>query len=235
MNTISLAPTLNWLRLPRDWYADPRLGLACDDVGPAAGAAWPLLLVRALLSGGRLTDRADLTNTLRCLDIGLSMPVAAEVATAFIKHGLVVEDGDGYVIVDVERYIPAGNAIPPQSRGAARALRDGSPGSRPESSPEVIEGGTDGPTDEAIDGPTELADHAAKNARHEADHRTAMPSSALSGPNDQPANWSQCSHSVSWKLWPSRVDERGVHIPAHLAGNHQNADGTWCTERPDLS
>jgi len=239
MSTISLAPTLNWLRLQRDWYAEPGLGLACDDAGPAAAAGWPLLLVRALLNGGRFADRDDVVNSLRCLDIGLNMQIAAEVADAFIRHGLVLPEGGGYVIADIDRYIPADNAIPPQARRAARAIRGRSPGdvpgSLPESPSEVTDGAIDRTTDEPIKRVTELADTRQSNPGPAGKHLKTTDTTSTIAPSDPPRDPMQCSHGFGWKWENGERSADGESYGGYFTSNHLTAEGTWCTERPETA
>ena len=226
MSKGSLSPMLTWLRLPRDWYANPRLGRACDVAGPAAAAGWPLLLGRVLLNGGRLADRDDVVNSLRCLDIGLNMQIAAQTADAFIRYGLVLPDSDGYVITDLDRYIPADNAIPPNARLEAQALRAISPGSRP------------GVTEGEKEGVKERLKEVGRESRlgsgvqgvqfftgENGEEYAVMPE--MPKPTD-----AGCSHGQLWQDRPAGVSSQGKPYPAYQSGNHQLADGRWCPDRP---
>jgi hypothetical protein len=236
--TISLAPTLNWLRLQRDWYAEPGLGLACDDVGPAAAAGWPLLLVRALLNGGWFSDRNDVASSLRCLDIGLNMQIATAVADAFIRHGLVLPEAGGYVIADIDRYIPADNAIPPQARRAARVLRRLSPGDAlgalPESSSEVTDGAMDAVTNEPIERVTDLADAQQLTPDPAGTHLKSTGTTSTITSDDPPRDPMRCSHGYSWKWHPGQQSASGDYQSGYLGGNHSLSDGSMCMERAIL-
>jgi hypothetical protein len=237
--TISLAPTLNWLRLQRDWYAEPGLGLACDDVGPAAAAGWPLLLVRALLNGGWFSDRNDVASSLRCLDIGLNMQIATAVADAFIRHGLVLPEAGGYVIADIDRYIPADNAIPPQARRAARVLRRLSPGDAlgalPESSSEVTDGAMDAVTNEPIERVTDLADAQQLTPDPAGTQLKSTETNSIIAKSDPPRDPMHCSHGFGWKWNLGGYAADGTSLSGYLSGNHLTDDGAWCTERPETA
>ena len=226
MSKGSLTPMLGWLRLPRDWYADPRLGNACDDAGPAAAAGWPLLLVRALLKEGRFTDRNDLVSSLRCLDIGLTMQIAGELADAFIRHGLVLPDGGGYVIADFQRYIPADNAIPHRARPLAQALRNVSPEPRPEVTEGDREAGTEVFTKGGRESHLGTADQVVRFFTDENGAEYAVV------PEQPKSSEVGCSHGYPWEWLPAGVSKTGVPYPAYRAANHKLANGQWCKDRP---
>ena len=226
MNKGSLAPMLGWLRLPRDWYAVPGLGMACDDAGPAAAAGWPLLLVRALLKEGRFSDRNDVVSSLRCLDIGLTMQIAAEIADAYSRHGLVLPDGGGYVIADLDRYIPADNAIPHSARPLAQVLRSVSPEPRPE----VTEGEREGSKEGFTEGGRESQLGSGGQGVHFFTDDNGVEYAVM--PEKLKPTEAGCSHGHPWQLRPAGVSNAGVPYPAYWSGNHQLANGQWCKDRP---
>lgn len=225
MSKGSLTPMLSWLRLPRDWYANPSLGMACDDVGPTAAAAWPLLLVRALLKEGRFSDHNDVVSSLRCLDIGLTMPIATEIADAFIRHGLVLPDGGGYVVADLQRYIPADNAIPHRARPLAQALRSVSP----EPPPEVTEGERNGGMEGLKKGGRESRlGSGGQGVRFE--ERDGVEYAVV--PAAPRPSATHCSHGQRYEYHAAGQSRMGTWYPEYWAAQHTVDGGAWCPDRP---
>lgn len=226
MNRGSLTPLLTWLRLPRDWYADPRLGMACDEEGPAAAAGWPLLLSRILLNGGRLGNHNELVHALRCLDVGLNMQIAARLAEAFVRHGLVLSDGDGYVVAELDRYVPADNAIPPNARLEAQALRVISPGSRPG----VTEGRKEGVKEGEKEGGKESGVGSGGNGVRLFTDENGIDYAVV--PEQRKSTEAGCSHGHPWQWRPDGVSSTGRRYPQFQSGNHRLPNGQWCPDRP---
>jgi hypothetical protein len=225
MKKSSLEPLLSWLCLPRDWYTNPRLAEACDDLGPAAAAGWLILLCRTLNMGGRLQDRAELEKTIRSADVGLDRGVAIQVADAFIRNGLVLVDGDGYVISDMRRYIPSDNAIPPQARGLAEELRTVAPGSRPG----VTEGAREGGTEVIEQGRREYPDHAGgTGVRFE--ERDGVEYAVV--PDAPRPSATHCSHGQRYEYHAAGQSRTGTWYPEYWAAQHKVDGGAWCPDRP---
>jgi hypothetical protein len=166
------------------------------------------------------------------------MQIATAVADAFIRHGLVLPEAGGYVIADIDRYIPADNAIPPQARRAARVLRRLSPGDAlgalPESSSEVTDGAMDAVTNEPIERVTDLADAQQLTPDPAGTHLMSTETTSTITSDDPPRDPMRCSHGYSWKWHPGQQSASGDYQSGYLGGNHSLSDGSMCMERAIL-
>ena len=111
-----LTPLHTWLRLPRDWFSDPRLVTACELEGATSAVGYLLLLSRGCTSAGRFSDIEEVSMAVRSLDSGIDSAAARRIAATLIKVGLVAPDGEGYVITDWRNFQPPRSAITPAKR-----------------------------------------------------------------------------------------------------------------------
>jgi hypothetical protein len=220
--SVRYTPVLSWLRLMQNWFDNPRLARACDVAGPVAAAGWLVLVARSLNSGGRFDDADDVARALRVSDIGLDRDVAAMLGPVLIRAGLLLPAGQGFIIANLDSFIPRDNALAPQERAGARELRALSP----ESSPGVTEGVRESFTKSGSESRVALGNRGVIFRTDEnGDDYAVLPPQSL-------ATDEHCSHGFPWELRPAGVSKAGVPYPAYWSGNHQLADGQWCKDRP---
>ena len=223
--SVRYTPMLSWLRLMQNWFDNPRLARACDVAGPVAATGWLVLVARSLNSGGRFDDADDVARALRVSDIGLDRDVAAMLAPVLIRAGLLLPAGQGFIIANLDAFIPRDNALAPQERAGARELRAVSP----ESSPGVTEG---------VEGVTESFTKSGSESRVDLGNHGVIMRTDKNGnefvvlPPEPRVTDEHCSHGYPWQLLPAGVSKKGVSYPAYWSGNHQLADGQWCKDRP---
>ena len=220
--SVRYTPMLSWLRLMQNWFDNPRLARACDVAGPVAATGWLVLVARSLNSGGRFDDADDVARALRVSDIGLDRDVAAMLGPVLIRAGLLLPAGQGFIIANLDAFIPRDNALAPQERAGAREMRALSP----ESSPGVTEGVMESFTKSGSESRVELGNNRVIMRTDENGNECAvLPPLSL-------ATDEHCSHGHPWQLRPAGVSNKGVSYQAYWSGNHQLADGQWCKDRP---
>ena len=111
-----LTPLHTWLRLPRDWFSDPRLITACELEGATGAVGYLLLLSRGCITAGRVSDREEVAMAIRSHDCGIDSDAARRIAATLIAVGLVSEDGDGYAISDWRNFQPPRSTVTPAKR-----------------------------------------------------------------------------------------------------------------------
>jgi len=197
----------SWLRLPRDWHADPRLVRAADEAGIAAAAGYVILLGRACASNGTFESLQAVADAVRSDGVALGIAEATKAATALIRAGLIVSDGDRYLVADWASYRPPANMLPsrrrltpPSGRASGRAS-GGEPDRERDRGREKIEGGETAATVE-VDGIETMI----------------LPAIAL--PSRE-----RCSHGVAFRT-KTLKDGRAI-----ITADHEIADGTWCRDR----
>jgi hypothetical protein len=206
MSDQQLAPVQTWLRLFRDWYTEPKLVRAADEVGTAAAAGYVVLLGRATSTAGLFPNLESVVDAIRADGIGIGKELAKGIADALIQSGLLTQGADGYRITDWHLFRAPNNALPPKQRTPARS-RGGVIGS-------VTEGERDREKDQreggdALKAPTHLD-----------------PIETVVLPPKQLAAEGECSHGIAFH--PKKI-KGGVTI---ITADHQLRDGEWCREKP---
>jgi len=119
-----LPPTQTWLRLQRDWYLDPQLAKACEEVGPAAAAVWCVLLGQACRLDGHFGSRDTLVRAARARDIGLDPQNAEEAVDALLRAGLIEAVGVGFKLSHWTDYeMPESAKTPSQRKSRQTEIR----------------------------------------------------------------------------------------------------------------
>jgi len=121
MSDQQLAPVQTWLRLFRDWYTEPRLVRAADEVGTAAAAGYVVLLGRATSTAGVFPNLESVVDAIRADGIGIGKELAKGIADALIRSGLLTQDGEEYRVTDWHLFRAPNNALPPNQRVPARS------------------------------------------------------------------------------------------------------------------
>jgi len=220
--SVRYTPMLSWLRLMQNWFDNPRLARACDAAGPVAATGWLVLVARSLNSGGRFEDADDVARALRVSDIGLDRDVAAMLGPILIRAGLLLPAGQGFIIANLDSFIPRDNALAPQERAGARELRALSP----ESSPGVTERVRESFTKSGSESRVDLGHHGVTIRTDENGNDYAVLPPPLLATDEH------CSHGYPWQSLPAGVSNTGVPYLAYWAGNHRLANGQWCKDRP---
>jgi hypothetical protein len=206
MSDQQLAPVQTWLRLFRDWYTEPKLVRAADEVGTAAAAGYVVLLGRATSNAGLFPNLESVVDAIRADGIGIGKELAKGIADALIQSGLLTQGEDGYRITDWHLFRAPNNALPPKQRTPARS-RGG-----------VIGGVTEGERDRE------------KEQREGGDPLKAPmhlePIETVVLPPKQLAAEGECSHGIAFH--PKKI-KGGVTI---ITADHQLRDGEWCREKP---
>jgi hypothetical protein len=206
MSDQQLTPVQTWLRLFRDWYTEPRLVRAADEVGTAAAAGYVVLLGRATSTAGLFPNLESVVDAIRADGIGIGKELAKGIADALIQSGLLTQGEDGYRITDWHLFRAPNNALPPKQRTPARS-RGG-----------VIGGVTEGERDRE------------KEKREGGDHSLMPPSleavETIVLPQKRAATSAECSHGLPFH--PKSI-KSGVTI---ITADHQLRDGEWCREKP---
>lgn len=212
-----LTPLHTWLRLPRDWFSDPRLITACELEGATAAVGYLLLLSRGCITAGRFSDREEVAMAIRSHDCGIDSDAARRIATTLISVGLVTQDGNRYAITDWHNFQPPRSAITPAKR-------------EPLTPPGAILTKSD---DRLTEGRKE------EKEREKEGSATPRFTVAANGievvilPEAVTATAAACSHGYSWQLRPAGQRKDGSTYEAFYAADHQVA-GNWCKDRrPD--
>jgi hypothetical protein len=206
MSDQQLTPVQTWLRLFRDWYTEPRLVRAVDEVGTAAAAGYVVLLGRATSTAGLFPNLESVVDAIRADGIGIGKELAKNITDALIRSGLLTQDGEGYRVTDWHLFRAPNNALPPNQRVPARSR-----------------GGV-------IGGVTEREKEREKEKREGGDHSLIPPSleavETIVLPQKRAATSAECSHGLPFH--PKSI-KSGVTI---ITADHQLRDGEWCREKP---
>lgn len=209
MSDQQLAPVQTWLRLFRDWYTDPRLVRAADEVGTSAAAGYVVLLGRATSTAGVFPNLESVVASIRADGIGIGKQLAKGIADALIRSGLLTQVEDGYQITDWHLFRAPNNALPPKQR-------------TPAPSPAQSRGGV-------IGGVIERKKEREEEKR-DGDYSLIPPSleavETVVLPPRRVATSTECSHGHSFH--PKSI-KSGVTI---ITADHQVRDGEWCREKP---
>ena len=213
-----LTPLHTWLRLPRDWFSDPRLITACENLGAVGAVGYLLLLSRGCTTAGRFSDREEVAMAIRSHDCGIDSDAARRIAATLIAVGLVAPDGEGYAITDWRNFQPPRSTITPAKREPLT------------------------PSDTSL---TKSDDRVTEREKEEKEGvkegSTTQPRFTVAAngievailPEAVTANAATCSHGYSWQLRPAGRRPDGSTYRAFYAADHQVA-GNWCKDRrPD--
>jgi hypothetical protein len=210
-----LTPLHTWLRLPRDWFSDPRLITACELEGATAAAGYLLLLSRGCSTAGRFADREEVAMAIRSHDSSIDSDAARRIAATLLAVGLVSEDGEGYVITDWRNFQPPRSAITP----AKRDLLIPPVTSLTKSDDRQTEGRKEEKEREREGSATTPRFTVAANGIEVAILPEAIAATAAT-----------CSHGYAWQLRPAGLRKDGSTYEAFYAADHQVA-GNWCKDR----
>ena len=209
MSDQQLAPVQTWLRLFRDWYTDPRLVRAADEVGTTAAAGYAVLLGRATSTAGVFSSPESVADAIRADGIGIGKELAKGIADALIRSGLLTRVEDGYRVTDWHLFRAPANTVPPSRR------------------PPVT---TQAPSlTTSLAGVTEREKERGKDKR-DGDHSLIPPSleavETIILTQRRAATSVECSHGHPFH--PKAI-KSGVTI---ITADHQVRDGEWCREKP---
>lgn len=213
-----LTPLHTWLRLPRDWFSDPRLITACEIEGAAGAVGYLLLLSRGCSTAGRFGDREEVAMAVRSHDCGIDSTAARRIAATLIAVGLVAPDGEGYAITDWRNFQPPRSTITPARR---------EPLTQPDSS-----------LKKSDDRQTEREKEGKERGK---EGSTTAPRFAIQNgievailPEVRTATTAACSHGYAWQLRPAGRRPDGSTFTAFYSGDHKLPTGNWCKDRrPD--
>ena len=215
--TERLTPLHTWLRLPRDWFSDPRLITACEVEGATGAVAYLLLLSRGCTTAGRFADREEVAMGIRSHDCGIDSAAARRIAATLISVGLVADDGDGYAISDWRNFQPPRSTITP----AKRDLLAPPVTSLTKSDDRLTEGRMD--EKERVKEGSATPRFTIENGIEVAILPEAVTATAAT-----------CSHGYAWQLRPAGQRKDGSTFEAFYAADHRLVTGNWCKDRrPD--
>ncbi len=212
-----LTPLHTWLRLPRDWFSDPRLITACELEGAVGAVGYLLLLSRGCTTAGQFADSEEVAMGIRSHDCGVDSIAARRIATTLIKVGLVAPDGEGYAISDWRNFQPPRSAITPAKREPLT------------------------PPDSNLTKSDDRLTEGRKEEKEREREGSATPRFTVAAngvevavlPEDMTATAATCSHGYAWQLRPAGHRKDGSTFPAFYAADHRVA-GNWCKDRrPD--
>jgi hypothetical protein len=210
MSDQQLVPVQTWLRLFRDWYTEPKLVRAADEVGTAAAAGYVVLLGRATSTAGLFPNLESVVDSIRADSIGIGKELAKGIADALIRSGLLSQVEDGYRITDWHLFRAPNNALPPKQRTPAPSQAQSRGG--------VMGGVTEGERDrEKQKG--EGGDPLKAPMHLEPIETVVLPPKRL-------ATKGECSHGIAFH--PKKIKD-GVTI---ITADHQVNDGQWCRDKP---
>ena len=212
-----LTPLHTWLRLPRDWFSEPRLITACEIEGATGALGYLLLLSRGCTTAGRFTDREEVAMAIRSHDCGIDSAAARRIAATLISVGLVAEDGDGYAISDWRNFQPPRSTITPAKREPLA------------------------PPDTSLMKSDDRLTEGRKDKREREREGSVTPRISFENgvevvtlPEVRTATAAACSHGYAWQLRPAGSRADGSTFPAFHSGDHKLANGNWCKDRrPD--
>ena len=209
-----LTPLHTWLRLPRDWFSDPRLITACENLGAVGAVGYLLLLSRGCTTAGRFSDREGVAMAIRSHDCGIDSDAARRIAATLISVGLVTQDGDGYVITDWRNFQPPRSTITPAKR-------------EPLAPPDASLTKSD---DRLTEGRKEEKEREKEGSATPRFTVTANGIEVAILPEAVTATTAACSHGYAWQLRPAGQRKDGSTYEAFYAADHQVA-GNWCKDR----
>ena len=209
-----LTPLHTWLRLPRDWFSDPRLITACELEGATGAVGYLLLLSRGCITAGRFSDREEVAMAIRSHDCGIDSDAARRIAATLIAVGLVSEDGDGYAISDWRNFQPPRSTVTPAKR-------------EPLTAPAISLTKSD---DRLTEGRKEEKEREKEGSATPRFTVTANGIEVAILPEALTATAAACSHGYSWQLRPAGQRKDGSTYEAFYAADHQVA-GIWCKDR----
>ena len=209
-----LTPLHTWLRLPRDWFSDPRLISTCEIEGAIGAVGYLLLLSRGCSTDGRFSDREEVAMAVRSHDCGIDSAAARRIAATLISVGLLAEDGEGYAISDWRNFQPPRSTITPAKRDLLAP---------------------------PITSLTKSDDHLTEGRKDEKERKkegSATPRFTVAAngievailPEAATATDATCSHGYAWQLRPAGQRKDGSAFPAFYAADHKIA-GNWCNDR----
>ena len=218
-----LTPLHTWLRLPRDWFSDPRLITACENLGAVGAVGYLLLLSRGCTTAGRFSDREEVAMAIRSHDCGIDSDAARRIAATLISVGLVTQDADGYTVSDWRNFQPPRSTITPAKREPLTS--------------------SDTSLTKSDDRVTERVERAEQNTAEGVKEGSATQprfTVAANGievailPEVRTANAVTCSHGYAWQLRPAGQRPDGSTFTAFYSGDHKLPTGNWCKDRrPD--
>ena len=209
-----LTPLHTWLRLPRDWFSDPRLITACENLGAVGAVGYLLLLSRGCTTAGRFSDREEVAMAIRSHDCGIDSDAARRIAATLISVGLVTQDSDGYAVSDWRNFQPPRSTITPAKR-------------EPLAPPAISLTKSD---DRLTEGRKEEKEREKEGS---ATPRFAVAANGIEVailPEAVTATTAACSHGYAWQLRPAGQRKDGSTYEAFYAADHQVA-GNWCKDR----
>ena len=209
-----LTPLHTWLRLPRDWFSDPRLITACELEGATGAVGYLLLLSRGCITAGRFSDREEVAMAIRSHDCGIDSDAARRIAATLIAVGLVSEDGDGYAISDWRNFQPPRSTVTPAKR-------------EPLTAPAISLTKSD---DRLTEGRKEEKEREKEGSATPRFTVTANGIEVAILPEAVTATAAACSHGYAWQLRPAGQRKDGSTYEAFYAADHQVA-GNWCKDR----
>jgi hypothetical protein len=220
-----LTPLHTWLRLPRDWFSDPRLITACELEGATGAVGYLLLLSRGCTTAGRFSDREEVSMAVRSHDCGIDSAAARRIAATLIAVGLVAPDGEGYAITDWRNFQPPRSTITPAKREPLTPPDSSLTKSDDRQTERVEQSRTEQNTTEGVS---------------EGSVTTPRFTVAADGtqvailPEVRTANAAACSHGYAWQLRPAGRRPDGSTFTAFYSGDHKLPTGNWCKDRrPD--
>ena len=209
-----LTPLHTWLRLPRDWFSDPRLITACENLGAVGAVGYLLLLSRGCTTAGRFSDREGVAMAIRSHDCGIDSDAARRIAATLIAVGLVAPDGEGYAITDWRNFQPPRSTITPAKR-------------EPLAPPDASLTKSD---DRLTEGRKEEKEREKEGSATPRFTVTANGIEVAILPEAVTATTAACSHGYAWQLRPAGQRKDGSTYEAFYAADHQVA-GNWCKDR----
>jgi hypothetical protein len=209
-----LTPLHTWLRLPRDWFSDPRLITACELEGAVGAVGYLLLLSRGCTTAGQFADSEEVAMGIRSHDCGVDSIAARRIAATLIKVGLVAPDGEGYAISDWRNFQPPRSAITPAKREPLT------------------------PPDRNLTKSDDRLTEGRKEEKERGKEGSATPRFTVEAngvevavlPEAMTVTAATCSHGYAWQLRPAGHRKDGSTFPAFYAADHRVA-GNWCKDR----
>ena len=209
-----LTPLHTWLRLPRDWFSDPRLITACELEGATGAVGYLLLLSRGCSTAGRFSDREEVAMAIRSHDCGIDSDAARRIAATLISVGLVTQDAEGYAVTDWHNFQPPRSTITPAKR-------------EPLAPPAISLTKSD---DRLTEGRKEEKEREKEGSATPRFTVTANGIEVAILPEAVTATAAACSHGYAWQLRPAGQRKDGSTYEAFYAADHQVA-GNWCKDR----
>jgi hypothetical protein len=233
VKTLQASQRLTWLKLPRDWWGDPRLVSAADRTGLAAPAGYVILLGRACQSDGLFANLSEVTAAIRADGLGLPREDAEEVADTLIAVGLITATDLGYQVTDwASLFRPPHSAITKMARGDGRGDGRGD------------ESGDEHRDERDGRGDTAKQEHSkSKSKAQQSSPRLpfSVKTMEINGvetivlPPRVETTTTHCSHGEAFATIPAGVSRNGRPFEAFVSARHRLPDGTNCHERPTVA